>query len=190
MKLDRLNRGEAIAMVSAVALFVSMFLDWYGAEITETFNSINLFFEPGGNAWESLDLIPVVLLLTVAVTIAFTQMVLLDSEWEPTIRPSAAVTVLGGISFLLILFRIIFPPDFGEIGGIAFHTTLKPGVFVGLVAAAGVAYGGYRAMGRRGTSFAQIADELAVKPPGAAAKRSRTAARPKKRSEKRPEPRS
>ena len=34
MKLDRLNRGEAVAMVSAVALFVFMFLDWYGVEVS------------------------------------------------------------------------------------------------------------------------------------------------------------
>jgi hypothetical protein len=185
MKLNRLNRGEVVAAISAVVLFVSLFLDWYGSEIhNETFTEINLFFMPGGNAWQTLDLIPVVLMLTVAVTIIVTQMALSDSRWEPTIRPSAAVTVLGGVSFLLILFRIFFPPDFEEIVGYDFHSTLKPGIFVALVAAAGVAVGGYRAMGRRGASFAKIADELAVKPARP------SAVKPEKRSEKRPEPRS
>jgi hypothetical protein len=185
MKLDRLNGGEAVAAVSAVVLFVSMFLDWYGSElINESFTEIKLFFLPGGNAWQTLDLIPVVLTVTVAVTLIFTQLALSGSKWEPAIRPSAAVTVLGGVSFLLILFRILFLPDLENIGGYDFHITLKPGIFVALVAAAGVAVGGYRAMGRRGTSFAQVADELAVKqlrPSAVASKQS---------SETRREPRS
>jgi hypothetical protein len=175
MKLDRLNRGEVIAMVSAVVLFVSMFLDWYGSElINESFTEINLFFLPGGNAWQTLDLIPVVLMVTVAVTLIFTQLALSDSNWEPAIRPSAVVTVLGGVSFLLILFRILIPPDLEDIGGYNFDVSLKPGIFLGLIAAAGVAYGGFRAMGQRGTSFAKIADELAAKqlrPSAAASKR-------------------
>jgi hypothetical protein len=189
MKLNRLDRGEMVAAIAAIVLFVSMFLDWYGSEIKdESFTEINLFFMPGGNAWQTLDLIPVILVVTVAVTIVFTQMALSGSGWEPTIRPSAAVTVLGGVSFLLILLRIVVPPDFEEVVGYDFHTTLKPGIFVALVAAAGVAVGGFRAMGRRGASFAKIADELGVKSRPAAAKR-RIAVKPERRSEKRPEPR-
>lgn len=185
MKLDRLNRGEAIATVSAVVLFVAMFLDWYGSGIIiENFTDISLFVTPGGNAWQTLDVIPAVLTVTVAATIAMTQMALLDSEWEPSIRPGAAVAVLGGVSFLLILFRILFPPSFEAIGGYSFSTTLKPGIFVALAAAAGIAVGGYRAMGLRGSSFARIADALAAKPARA------KAGTPGRRSEKRPEPRS
>jgi hypothetical protein len=110
-------------------------------------------------------------------------MALVDSRWEPAIHPSAVIAVLGGISFLAILFRIVFPPDLGEISGIAFSATLKPGIFVALAAATGIASGGYAAMRQRGSSFAQIADALAVKPGGA------SAGKPTKRSEKRPEPR-
>jgi hypothetical protein len=182
MKLDRLNRGEAIAAISAVALFVSMFLDWYGAEIVETTSGVNLFPAAGGNAWQTLELLPAVLLLTIAVTLVFTQMALLDSGWEPAIRPSAAVAVLGGISFLSILSRIVFPPDLGEISGIAFGANLKLGIFVALAAAAGIACGGYTAMRQRGTSFAKVADELGTKPARA------PAGRRGKRSEKRPGP--
>jgi hypothetical protein len=107
---------------------------------------------------------------------------LIDSQWTPAIPPSAAVSVLGGLSFLLILLRILFPPDFGTLGGIAVNATPELGIFLGLAAAAGISYGGYRAMGLRGTSFAKVADALAVKPARASADK------PKKRTEKRPDP--
>ena len=190
MKLDRLNRGEAIAVLAAVALFVFMFLDWYGAEISGQAGKIDFGDSagPGGSAWATLEGVSLVLMLTIAVTIGAGLLVLLDSDWKPAIPPSAAVTVLGGLSFLLIALRIVFPPDFGALGGIAVSGTLELGVFLGLAAAAGIAYGGYRSMGLRGTSFAQIADDLGAKPRRAAAKPSRPAATPKQRSEKRPDP--
>ena len=190
MKLNRLKPGEALAVIAAVALFVFMFLDWFGAEISGQAGKIDFGAGAGGSAWATLDLISFVLMLTVAVTIGAGLPALLDSRWKPAIAPSAVVTVLGGLSFLLILFRIVFPPDFGTLGGIGVNATLELGIFLGLAAAAGITYGGYRAMGQRGTSFAKVADALAIKPPGAAAKRSHTAAKPKERSEKRPEPRS
>lgn len=189
MRLDRLNRGEAIAVLSAVALFVFMFLGWYGSEISGQAGKIDFGdgAGAGGSAWATLDVISFVLMLTIAVTIGAGLLVMIGSKWKPAIPPSAAVAVLGGLSFLLVLFRIVFPPDFGTLGGIGVNATLELGVFLGLAAAAGIAYGGYRAMGLRGTSFARIADELGAKRP-AAARPSRPAAKPERRSEKRPDP--
>ena len=71
--------------------------------------------------------------------------------------------MLGGLSTLLILFRILVPPELGSLGGVAVNATLELGVFLGLVAAFGIAYGGYRAMGERATSFEQVADDLSRK---------------------------
>ena len=63
---------------------------------------------------------------------------------------NAAVAVLGGLSVLLILFRIIDPPSFGSFGGVSVDATLSIGIFLGLIAAAGIAYGGYSAMQEEG----------------------------------------
>lgn len=87
-----------------------------------------------------------------------------DSKWEPAIPLSAAIAVLGGLSLLLIGFRIVDPPDFGTLGGVTVEATRDLGAFLGFLAAAGIAYGGYRAMGERGTSFAMIAEGLSAKP--------------------------
>jgi hypothetical protein len=186
MKLNRLKRGEAIALLAAMALFVFMFLSWYGSEISGQAGKIDFGdgAGAGGSAWATLEGISLILMLTIVVTIGAGLLALLDSGWKPAIPPSAAVAVLGGLSFLLILLRIVFPPDFGTLGGIAVNATLELGIFLGLIAAAGIAYGGYRAMGQRGTSFAKIAADLSVKPARV------PAATPKQPSEKRPEPRS
>ena len=61
---------------------------------------------------------------------------------------------------LLILFRIVDPPSFGSFGGVSVDGTVEFGIFLGLIAAAGIAYGGYMAMKEEGTSFGDTADRL------------------------------
>ena len=71
---------------------------------------------------------------------------------------SAVTAGLGILSVVLILFRIISPPDFGlgevaeAFGGEA-DVGRGIGVFLGLIAAAGVAAGGWLAMQEEGSSF-------------------------------------
>jgi hypothetical protein len=104
-----------------------------------------------------------VLLLAVVVALATAVLRLVGSKWRPAVPLNAVVAVLGGLSALLILIRIVFPPDLGGVGGIHLDATLSLGAFLGLLAACGVAYGGYRAMGEEGSSFAAVADGLADK---------------------------
>ena len=142
-----------------IALFVLMFTSWYGSEISGQVGEIE-GAGAGGSAWQALELIPLVLMLTVAVTVGAALLRLLGSGWRPTIAPGAAIAVLGGLSALLIGFRILVPPDLGQLGGIEVEATPGLGVFLALLAAAGVAYGGYRAMGEEGSSFEAVADSL------------------------------
>ncbi|HWW67285.1 MAG TPA: hypothetical protein VNY83_04820, partial [Solirubrobacterales bacterium] len=76
------------------------------------------------------------------------------------ISMNAVVAVLGGLSVLLILFRIVDPPSFGSFGGVSVEGTVEIGIFLGLIAAAGIAYGGYLAMKEEGASFGDTADRL------------------------------
>lgn len=172
MRLGRLCRGEVIALVAAVLLFASMFLDWYGSEVSGQAGAIGFGGAGvGGSAWQSLELISLVLMLTVVVTAGTALLRASGSSWEPAIPPSAIVAVLGGLSALLVLFRILVPPDFGTLGGVGVNATPELGAFLGLLTALGVAYGGYRAMGERGTSFQRVADSLS-RPPRPRARRS------------------
>lgn len=166
MKLSRLRAGETIAGLSAILLFAAMFVDWYGAEVSGQVGTISLGggAGAGGSAWQTLDLISLVLMLTVVVAIGAVLLRAFGSSWEPAIPPSAVVALLGGLSTLLVLFRILVPPDFGTLGGVPINATLELGAFLGLATAAGIAYGGYRAMGERGTSFERIAATLGGRP--------------------------
>jgi hypothetical protein len=160
MELDRLNTGEKIAGVSAVLLFIFMFLDWFGVELSGGGTSSGAIPGVAGSAWDALDWIPIFLVITIVVALASAFVRLTDADLEPPVSFNVAVTVLGAISFLLILFRIVDPPDFGSFGGVTAEGTLKVGIFLGLIAAAGIAYGGYRGMQEEGTSFTEAADRL------------------------------
>jgi hypothetical protein len=151
MNVDKLSTGEKIAGVAAIVLFISMFFAWFGFENPGAALGIG-----GGsitfNAWESFDLIDLILFVTVVVTvgslIAKASDALIDFPFNPV------VTILGGLCVLLVLYRIVDPP-----GG----SDREWGVFLGLILAALVTYGGYRAMEEEGSSFAEIGERLSTK---------------------------
>jgi len=158
---DRLSTGEKIAGISAVLLFIFMFFDWFGVG-GDVGNAINSFgIDTSINAWGAFDFIDLFLFLTTVVTVGAVVAIAVDAEVDfPLV---SVVAVLGAISFLLVLFRIIDPP--GDLDR-------KFGVFLGLLSTAGIAYGGYRAMREEGTTFGDAADRLGGGPgagPGAGA---------------------
>ncbi len=160
MELDRLNLGEKIAGASAILLFIFMFFDWFGVEVSGVGGFSGTISGEGGNAWDTLDFIPIVLIVTIVVTLVLAGIRLADSPVEPTVPLSAAVAVLGAISTLLVLYRIVFPPNFASFGGVSVDATLSVGIFLGLLASAGIAYGGYTAMREDGITFGDVADGL------------------------------
>ncbi len=159
MDLDKLNTGEKIAGVSAVLLFIFMFFTWFGVEVSGGGFSGSVP-GAGGSAWDALEFIPIVLMITIVVALISAFLRLSDSDYEPPVSLNVAVAVLGGLSTLLVLFRIIDPPGFGSFGGVSVEATLEFGIFLGLIAAAGIAYGGYRGMQEEGASFSGTADRL------------------------------
>jgi hypothetical protein len=160
MDVDKLNTGEKIAGVSAVLLFIVMFFDWFGVEVSGSNGFSGTVPGAGGSAWDALEFIPIILVITIVVALINVFLRLSDSDYEPPVSINVAVAVLGGLSTLLVLFRIIDPPGFGTFGGITVDATLEFGIFLGLVTAAGIAYGGYRGMQEEGSTFSGTADKL------------------------------
>ena len=160
MDANRLGRGEKIAAVSAVLLLLIMFIfSWFGIDASGgTFSA-----SAGANAWESFGLIDLILFITAVAAIALAVMRANAQDIDAPLSPAAVVAGLGILSVVLILFRIISPPDFGvgDLGDLAgVEVGREIGVFLGLIAAAGIAYGGYEAMQERGTSFTAEKDRL------------------------------
>jgi len=158
MDMNRLTLGEKIAGVSAILLFIFMFFDWYGVSISGGGESVDL--GGGGSAWDTLDFIPWFLLITIIVTIANAVIEASESDVDVPVHGGTVVTVLGVIAFLLILFRIIDTPTFAEFGGVSADGSVKFGIFLSLIAAGGIAFGGYRAMQEEGATFGDAADRL------------------------------
>jgi hypothetical protein len=160
MELDRLSTGEKIAAASAILLFVFMFFNWFGVEVSGVSEFSGTVSGEGGNAWDALDFIPIVLIVTIIAALAMAALRLADSAFEPMVPTSTVVTVLGAISVLLILYRIIDPPTFADFGGVSVEATRSIGIFLGLIAAGGIAYGGYSTMREEGITFGDAADSL------------------------------
>jgi hypothetical protein len=161
MDFTRLTQGEKIAGVSGIALLLIMFIfKWFGLEVSG--NAGGFEFSVGGseNAWGSYGFIDIVLFITVVAAVGLALISASQTEVGLPVAASAVVAGLGILSVVLIIISIISPPDFGasDVNGI--DHTRKIGVWLGLIAAIGVAYGGWRAMQEEGTSFGEQADRF------------------------------
>ena len=162
MDFTRLTQGEKIAGVSGIALILIMFIfDWFGLKFTGGAEAFGVSVEGSRNAWGSYGFIDIVLFLTVAAAIGLALISASQTEVGLPVAASAVVAGLGILSVVLIIISIISPPDFGaDLSGTGIDHTRKIGVWLGLIAAIGVAYGGWRAMQEEGTSFGDQADRF------------------------------
>lgn len=158
MDLDRLQTGEKIAGVAAIVLLLDMFVfNWFGLKA----GGFGLEVEHAENAWGSFSFIDIVLFVTVLATAAMLWLKLSDRSQDVPVPFSVVVTVLAGLSTLLVLYRVISPPDLGVSGlSSGIDHTVKIGAWIGLISAAVLAFGGFRTMQEEGTSFADAADRL------------------------------
>jgi hypothetical protein len=170
MDLTRLTQGEKIAGVSGIALILIMFIfKWFGLKFSGGAGAVGFSVEGSRNAWGSYGFIDIVLFITVVAAVGLAAIKASDADVGLPVAASAIVAGLGILSVVLIIISIISPPDFGtDLSGTGIDHTRKIGVWLGLIAAIGVAYGGWRAMQEEGTSFAGEADRFRGPPdPGA-----------------------
>jgi hypothetical protein len=160
MDFSRLTQGEKIAGISGIALLLIMFIfSWYGVDVGG--QSVP---DSGANAWEAFSFIDIVLFVTVAAAIGLALISASQTEVGLPVAASAVVAGLGILSVILIFYRIIDTP--GDVTAASalleqeVDVTRKIGVWLGLIAAIGVAYGGWRAMQEEGTSFGDQADRF------------------------------
>jgi cytosine/uracil/thiamine/allantoin permease len=153
--LDRLSKGQRIAAASAVMLFIFMFFHWFGVKAT---NTSSLLFavqsvEAGKNAWEALEYIPIILVVAIVATLVVTALHLKRGVDKESALVQAVLAILGFVSALLILLRIIEPPVFAVERTITYEGTPQFPIFLALLAAVGIAFGSYLAMREVGVRF-------------------------------------
>jgi hypothetical protein len=158
MDFDQVPRGALIAGISGVLLFIFMFLSWFGAPdagvITPAGQELDFsgLAEAAGvdttlNAWQAFDFIDLVMLLAIIAAIGLLVMSAMGTSINLPVAASAIVTALGALATLLVLYRIIDP---------VFDADREFGLFLGLLACAGIAVGGWLAMQEEGTSFGDL----------------------------------
>jgi hypothetical protein len=140
---SKLGVGEIVAGISALALFLFMFLPWYGID------SVGGFGVSGGdaNAWEAFSFIDILLFLVAVLVVGLVIAALAEATPDLPAPPAQVIAIAGVVALLLILFRLVVTPDVDTAGvDVDIDLGRKIGIFLGLVAAGGIAYGGWRAM--------------------------------------------
>jgi hypothetical protein len=154
MDLSKLRTGELVAAVGGIVLLFSLlFLNWYGGFPFGGFaGSADL------GAWDHqgfFGTIANLLILAAALTAILLAVITATSRTVALPVASSAVTAgLGFTAVVMVLGRMLMQP--GPNGLV----DLKFGIYLALIGAVAIAWGGWRAMRDEGTSFADARDQL------------------------------
>jgi hypothetical protein len=157
-----------IAGIAGAVLLISLFLSWYSFSLDE--DAIRDQLPPGvpdsiadqaidqakaglgdssASGWTALSFIDILLLLVAAIAIAVAVLRMANALPRLSVSPGLIVLAAGVLAVLLVIFRIIDIPtgdaSSAELGQIDKFGGLSRdfGIFIALLAAAGVAVGGW-----------------------------------------------
>jgi hypothetical protein len=132
---NRLSQGQLVAALSAIVLFIISFLPWFGIPSVTSVGGVSV---GGGdfNLWEAENPLDIYLLIVILVALAPALMGLLGDGADAPMA-AMATTLLAGVGTILILYQVFDTPGI---------TDRKVGLFLGLIACAGIAIGGYLSM--------------------------------------------
>ena len=135
MDVNRLSRGEQIAGIAAVLLLIDMFLNWYGANLTDQLSQAAKRFgvDTHVNAWQAFSTTDILIFVACVVTLVMVGVKVMGSE-VPVSLPMIAAA-LGGFTTLIILWRIVNQPGDNDAVNVDY------GAYIGLVLAAAMTYG-------------------------------------------------
>ena len=126
MDTSRMSQGQMIAAAAGVLLIIFLFLPWLGVEGADNLSG-----------WQSSNTFDVFLLITAVVAIAAALTAGGGGIALPGVTMNGAAAVLGIVGTIVLLWLLIFdfPDGFDR----------KIGIFLALIAVAGIAFGSYSA---------------------------------------------
>jgi hypothetical protein len=153
--LNRLSRGEKIAGVAAVLLFIDMFLSWYSANISGALSAAASRFgvDTSATAWQAFSTTDILLLITIIVALAMVGTRVMARPVNLPVSLPLVVATLGALMTLLVLWRIINQPGPND------FINVEYGAYIGLILIAALTYGAVEAGGGVDTMRAE-ADSL------------------------------
>jgi len=102
MDTTKIRFGEAVAAVSALLLFIIMFLPWYGYSAKGT-SGLGFSISANRSAWQAYGFIDLILFVTIIVALGMVVLSMTQRSAALPVSASVVVAILGGISVLLIL---------------------------------------------------------------------------------------
>ena len=120
MDTSRMSQGQMIAGGAGVLLFIFLFLPWFGDV----------------SGWEGQSSTDIYMLITAVVAVG-AALTAGQGLRLPGVTMNGATGLLGGVATALLIWLIVFDFPEGASRGI--------GIFLSLLAAAAIAYGGYTA---------------------------------------------
>lgn len=149
--------GAAIAGASGILLFISLFLNWYAVPAADVAQGVGGALQDLGDkigidvgigdkigdtlylsGWEAFEITDVVCTAAAAIAVIRAAVAIFGPDDNPSIPGSLLTLVFGAAALALVLYRIVNPPYVG--------LDRELGVWLGLFAAGGIAYGSYVAM--------------------------------------------
>jgi hypothetical protein len=133
---NRLSQGQLVAAIGAIALFIISFLPWFGVSGAVTVGGTTIGGSTNFSLWEAENPLDVYLLIVILVALVPATLALLGGGGDAPLAP-VATALLGGVGTVLILYQVFDTPGDAD---------RKVGLFLGLIACAAVAVGGYLSM--------------------------------------------
>jgi len=145
----RIGQGEMIAASSGGLLLLFMLLDWFSYDEPGDVDS------GGYSAWQWMSFLDIVLFLTILVVLGIA--IARAADALPGLPTSSGNLLVGagGLALLVVLMRLFAPGDGpDQLTANVSNVSRSIGVFLGLIAAGGMAFGGWRALDERASGAA------------------------------------
>jgi hypothetical protein len=160
--ISRLRRADQIVGGGAIALFIFLFFfKWYGFSTNApSIGGVNVSGSISYSGWHTFTNSRWVWIITIIVALGAVAIRAGLLKLELPLQPGVLVAGLGALSTLLILYRILdHPSASASFGGVHTSVGIKIGIWLGLIAAGALTYGGYLSMQDEGTSLADVREQ-------------------------------
>lgn len=125
--------GELVGTVSALGLLAVSFLPWFSVGSVDQ------------TAWQAFSVIDLVLLVAVIMSLSVVVVTVTHLSVSYPVAGSSMATGAGALAFVLVLYRLIDPPGGGGVDR-------ELGIWLGLIACAGLTLGGCLGMEEPGSA--------------------------------------
>lgn len=136
MDLNKLSTGDKVIAGSGLLFLISMFLPWWGLDFGEFGSASNNGFDYFLTGW-----LPLLIVLAMVALIYITRFTTTALP-NPPLTWNQLYLIAGGVVAALLVLRVVIGADEGA-GGFTVDLDRMWGLWVALIAALGVAAGGF-----------------------------------------------